>query len=407
MATTTLATVDSLLKEIYEKELRDQLQSDTIALKRIESSSEGVTHEVGGKYVTFPLRVRRNHGIGARAENTPLPVARSQGYAVARVRLTYLYGSAELTGQTMELAQTNEQAFVSALEQELQGLRQTLSKDMNRQMYGTHAGIIGTAVTGTTTTLVMPDNKAQYFEEGMILDIYDTSTAALHTNGPFTLTTITSDGTDTTITIDPPTSIAIAVGDTAHRTGSRNLETIGFQEIVNSSGTVYDVDPTVEPKWKSVVNSNSGTNRALSEGLMIKMIDDIRQKGGKTTVIFQSPGVRRAYFNLLVQQRRYTNTKEFEGGFNGLAFTTDNGEVPLVADWDCQPNRQYFINEKELKLYQEGDWSFMNRDGSNWQRKITSEGSFDAYTTMYYKYCQLGTHRRNSHGLLTDLTEAS
>jgi hypothetical protein len=408
MATTTLAVVDNILKEVYEPRIRDQLQSEVKTLKRLESSTEGITSEVGGKYVVFPIRTRRNHGIGARSENTPLPVPRSQKYASARVQLAYLYGAAELTGQSMELAEKNFQAFASVLQQELEGLKETLVKDTNRQTYGTSAGIIGTAVTGSTTTMVMLDASAQYYELGMILDIYDTSASTLHSGGPFEVTNITSDGTNTTVTISPGTSVAIAVGDTAHRWGSKDLETIGFQQIVSNTGTLYNIDPTVEPLWKSVVNSNAGTPRALSEGIMIKLADDIRKNGGKTTVIWTTPGVRRAYFNLLVQQRRFTDTKKFEGGFEGLAFTAgDGGEIPVMDDWDCQPNRMYFINEKELKVYREGDWAFMNRDGSNWQRKITAEGSFDAYSTMYFKYCQLGTHRRNSHGLLSDITEAN
>ena len=107
MATTTMATVDEILKEVYEKGINDQLQSDVIALKRIEKTSEGVTHEVGGKYVRFPIRVARNHGIGARIENEALPVPRTQTYADARVQLKYLYGALELTGQTFELASAN------------------------------------------------------------------------------------------------------------------------------------------------------------------------------------------------------------------------------------------------------------------------------------------------------------
>jgi hypothetical protein len=407
MATTTLATVDSLLKEIYEPQLRDQLQSDTITLKRIEQTSEGVDSQVGGKYVTFPIRTRRNHGIGARAENTVLPVAQSQKYASARVSLAYLYGAAELTGQTMELADKNFQAFASALQQELEGLRQTLAKDMNRQTYGTSAGILATATgAGSTTTFVTTDADAQYLEVGMQLDIFDTSAAGLMTGAPFEITSLVSAGGNTTVTYTGASGAATATGDTLHRFGSRNLETIGFKDIVLDTNTLYNINPATEPVWKSVVNANGGVNRALSEGLMIKVADDVRRNGGKTTVIFTTMGVRRAYFQLLVQQRRYTNTKEFAGGFNGLAFTTDWGEIPVVSDWDCQANRMYFLNEKEIKLYRESDWSFMNRDGSNWQRKITSAGSFDAYQTMMYKYCQLGTHRRNSHALLSDITEA-
>jgi hypothetical protein len=408
LATTTLATADAILKEVYEPGINDQLQSDVLTLKRIESTADGTNSDIGGKYTVFALRVRRNHGIGARAENTPLPVPRSQRYATARVNLTYLYGRAEITGPTMELAKTNPQAFLNVLEGELEGLRDTLSKDMNRQVYGTSAGIIGTAASGTTTTLVLTDANAQYFEVGMVLDFWDDSVGAFHTGGPHEVTDISSTGGNTTITFSPPTSVAIAVSDTAHRTGSRSLETIGFKEIVNNTGTLYNVNPSTEPVWKSVVNANGGTPRALSEGMMIKMCDDIRKNGGKTTVVWTTPGVRRAYFNLLVQQRRYNDTKEFAGGFKGLVFAAgEAGEIPVMADWDCQPNRLYFINEKELKVYKEGEWSFMDRDGSKWQRKITSEGDFDAYNTTLYSYRQLGTKKRNSHGLLDDITEAN
>lgn len=398
---TTMTVVTSILKEIYEDRLRDQLQSDTITLKRIQSTTEGVTNDVGGKYVAFPIRTRRNHGMGARNENEALPVAKSQKYAGARVSLAYLYGAVSLTGQTMELAKTNSQAFVSALEQELSGLRQGLAKDMNRQTYGTSLGALASVTADGANTVTV--DSLQYLELGMQIDVYDITGVT----PKFTNREITAINTSTNvITYDGADGTAVAT-DIVVRTGSVGRETIGFKQIVSATGTLYNVDPTVEPVWKSTVNSNGGTNRALSEGLMIKMVDDIRTLGGKTTVIFTSLGVRRAYFNLLSQQRRYNDTVEFEGGFKGLKFTTDNGDVPLVSDFDCQPNRAYFLNEKELKLYQEGDWSFMDRDGSMWQRIIDTSGRYDAYEAMMFKYCQLGTHRRNSHGLLSDLIEAS
>lgn len=397
---TTMTVVDNLLKEVYEDRLRDQLQSDLITLKRIQSSTEGITNEVGGKYVVFPIRTRRNHGIGARNENEALPNPKSQKYASARVRLAYLYGAASMTGQTMELADKNFQAFASALTQELEGLRQTLSKDINRQVYGSSAATLA-AVTADGANQVTVDT-VQYLEVGMQIDIWDVTLVTPKVQNR-EITVINS--ATNVITYDGADGTAVAT-DVVTRSSSQGKETIGFKQIVAATGTLYNIDPTVEPVWKSTVNSNGAVNRALSEGLMIKMIDDIRTLGGKTTVIFTSLGVRRSYFNLLVQQRRYTNTQKFEGGFNGLAFTTDNGDVPLISDYDCQPNRMYFMNEKELKLYQEGDWSFMNRDGSNWQRIIDSAGSYDAYQCMMFKYCQLGTHRRNSHGLLSDITES-
>jgi hypothetical protein len=343
--------------------------------------------------------------MGARNEMEALPVPRFQSYSAARVLLAYLYGGAQLSGQTIELADSNFQAFASALTQELDGLKQGLAKDFNRQLYGTSAGKLATAnAVGSTSTFVCSDAEALYLEIGMIVDIF-TSGDVLRTGGPFEITNIVSSAGTTTVTYTPVSGTATASGDYMTRTSSRNKEMIGLSQIVAATGILFNIDPATVPVWKSVVDSNAGTPRPLSEGLMIQLADNVRKNGGNTTLIISNLGVRRQYFNLLVQQRRYSNEREFEGGFRGLAFATDRGDIPLVVDLDCQWLRMYFINEKELKLYQEGDWSFMNRDGSNWQRVIDSTGSYDAYATTMYKYCQFGTHRRNSHGVLLDISE--
>jgi hypothetical protein len=406
VATTTLATVDNILKEVYEGSINDQLQSEITALKRIERSSEGVTHHVGGKYVRFPIRTKRNHGIGSRNEMEPLPVARTQGYEDAQVKLKYGYGAIELSGQTLELADSDFQTFAAGLDQEISGMKEGLQKDQARQVYGTNTGILATATGGSTTTMVVPDEWAMYVEIGMIVDVYNTTPATTSTGVAREVIDVESDGTNTTITFDAAVGATIATGYTLTRNLSRGKEVTGFQQIVSDSGTIYNIDPTATPIWKSTISGNAGTLRALSEGLMIETVDKIRRKGGgKPSVVFCSLGVRRAYFNLLVQQRRMTDTKEFTGGFSGLAFVTDQGEIPIMADVDCQPNRMYFLNEKEIKLYNAGDWSFMNRDGSNWQRKMDASGTYDAYFSHLYQYNEIGTHRRNSHALLSDIIE--
>lgn len=398
----TLTTVSAILKEIYEPQVREQLQNEAVALKRIEKSSEGVVSEVGGKYVTFPLHTRRNSGIGARNEMEALPSAGQQGYAAARISLRYLYGLVRLSGQTMELADKNYQAFASALDQEINGLTNDLRKDQNRQVYGDGSGAVATAATATVTTNTFPATTAMWAQLGMQVDIIDGTTLG---NATPTVKAsnrqITAINTgNNTITFDGA-AISTAVGDILVRTGNVNREWYGFGAIIKTSGVFQNVDPAVEPTWAALVDSNGGTNRALSEGLMILMADNIRANGGNVTAMFSNLGVRRAYFNLLSQQRRFTNTTEFDGGFKGLAFTTDQGDIPFVADIDAPKNRIYFVNEKEITLYRESDWSFMDRDGSKWQRVI----GYDAYEATMYQYSQMGTHRRNTHGLISDLTE--
>lgn len=392
----TLTTANNILKEIYEPRIREQLENWNKASKRIEQTSEGVTSEVGGKYVKFPTHVRRNQGIGARLELEQLPTAGNQGYAAAQVGLAYLYGAIQLSGQSMELANTNFQAFASVLDQEVNGIQTDLSRDFNRQTFGTSVGVLMSS-SGAYAVNTIATTNTQYMQVGMVVDIYDSTGVTLRATAR-NVTTVTP---NTSIIVDGAAITTGASGDIVVRTGSLNREIVGFAQIVSATGTLFNIDPTVEPTWKSVVNANGGTPRALSEGLMIKMADDIYTNGGNVTVIFTTLGVRRAYFNLLSQQRRFTDTKEFDGGFKGLTFTTDNGDIPVVTDIDCQPNRMYFMNEKEIKIYREGDWGFMNRDGSQWQRVI----NYDAYQATLFKYCNTGTHRRNSHGLLSDILE--
>lgn len=392
----TLATVSSLLKEVYEKDVQDQLNSDTVGMKRIEKTSEGVTNETGGRYVTFPIRTGRNSGIGARNENEALPAAGQQKTAAARVGLKYLYGAVRLTGQVISLADSNFQAFASALDEEMTGLKRDIAKDMNRQFYGSNTGVMAT-VTADGVNTVTVDNT-QYLEVGMMIDMF---AADLVTNRASNRQ-ITAINTVTKVVTYNGADVSVAgiAGDVVVRTGNISREITGLGAIVKDVNTLYNIDPTVEPVWKSVVVANAGANRALTEALMVQTVDAVRTNGGNTTVGLTSLGVRRAYFNLLKTDRRFVNTETFDGGFKGLAFTTDNGDIPIVVDVDAPESKIQFINEKSIKLYQEGDWSWMNRDGSNFQRVI----GFDAYEATMYKYCEIGTHRRNTHAVLADIT---
>lgn len=411
--TTTLTTATNILKEVYEPRVRDQLQSEVISISRLEKTSEGVeTNSLGGKYVRFGVRVKRNHGIGSRNEMEALPNPKTQDYRDAQLRLSYGYGAIQLSGQSFELADSNEQAFASLLDQEMEGIKEGLRKETNRQAYGTSQGVLAVAASGTTTTFVVSAATGlQYLEIGMFVDVYDATSTVVTpvlNNANIEITDINV----ATLTVTLGSTVtAVAVGDFLVRTGSHQKEPVGFEQIVaglattatalgNGAGALYNI---THGTWTGNMDTTAG---AISEGRMINMIDTIRTRGGRTTVGFCSLGVRRAYANLLEQQRRYVNTTKFTGGFSGIAFTTDYGEIPIVADFDCQAGRLYFLNEKELKIYRAADWSWMNRDGNMWQRLIDSSGEYDAYRARMFSYWQIGTHRRNSHGMMTSITEA-
>jgi len=403
----TLATIESYLKEVYQGRIREQLNDEIVALKRITRSGSGVTNEVGGKYVTFPIHTRRNSGIGSRFESEALPTPGQQGHAAARVGLKYAYGGVQLTGQAISLSDTDSKAFAKALDNEVEGLKNDLKKDMNRQVYGSGNGAIGVA-TGANTGATVPVADARLFQVGSVVD---TQTGTTVDNTGLVVASVSLAAGANTVTFTTTPATALAAADIIVRKGSGvaasgNRELTGLAAIVSDSGTLYNIDPTAEPEWKASVDSNSGTNRALSESLMINMVDSIRTKCGSTTLILQSLGVRRAYFNLLSQLRQTVNTQEFTGGFSGLAFTTDSGEIPVVADVDAPLNKQWFINEDALTYYRDEDWHFIDRDGSMWKQVRDASGDYDAYYARMVEYHELGTDRRNSHGVIEDITEA-
>ncbi len=403
----TLAAASAILKEIYEPDLRFQLEDRKILWKRLQSSSKGIESNVGGKYVVFPIHIGRNSGIGARLEMEDLPLAGQQKTAAGRVGLKYLYGSIQLTGQALALIESNYQAFISALELEQKGINRDLSKDMNRQIYGNGTGALATT-SATTALNTVTVSSLQYFGEDMMIDIWTAANLAANSTPKATSRRITAiDDVAGTITFDGA-PVTFTAGDVFTRAGNANREITGLGAIVAATGTLYNIDPTVVRQWKATVDSNGGTPRPLSESLLIKNVDAVFARGGQTSIMITSLGVRRAYFNLLSQQRKFVNTKEFTGGFEGLAFTTDNGEIGLLADTDSPLNTVWGLDESHLKIYREADWQYMDMDGNKWVRVPGSvSGTWkDAYAATQYMYTEVATDRRNAHFKIADVTEA-
>lgn len=390
----TLSTLNAITKEIYEPGIREQLNNEVPMLRRIEKTSRGTSSEVGGRYVTFPIHVSRNQGIGARNELEALPTAGQQGFNAARIGLKYLYGSVQLTGQTISLIDKNYQAFASGMDQEMEGIRKDLALDQNRQVWGDGTGRIGTvaSVQAAANTLVL--DRVDLFQINEVVDFVLANNTVSQV-----ARTVTAINLATKSVTFSGAAIAGAVGDYFVRTGNQGREWTGLNKIVGA-GALYNIDSANEPLWQSV-NVIQGSPTAVSEGQWTKEVDDIRIQGGKTTVIATSLGVRRAYANLLTSQRQFVNTKEFTGGFSGIAFVTDTGEIPVITDYMAPANTAWFLNEDALKLYRESDWGFMDMDGSKWQRVI----GFDAYSATLYQYSELGTDRRNTHGKITNIIE--
>lgn len=394
----TLATISAVTKEIYGPRIVDQLESETVLTKRIEKTSRGTVSEAGGKYVTFPIKVRRNQGLSYRNELEQLGAAGQQGYQSLRVPLRYGYGRVHLSGQSIELAKENYQAFASTITEEMDGLRDDIQKDTNRILWGNGLGVLATIDTngvGSVNTVSVGTNvdALHFIDLDMQIDILSADGATTRASNR-KVTVLNEAAGD--FTFDGAAVAGVLATDIIVRTGNYGREAQGLTSLVKSSGTLFNLSATTEPKWKSYEDNTGG---ALSESKMLAVCDRLRTNGGRPSVIMTDLGTRRAYFNLLSTQRRFTGTKTFEGGFSGLTFSYDE-DIPVVTDVDAPIGKMWFLREEDFTIYRRNPWKFDDMDGGVWK---WVQG-YDAYEAMMKQYWEFAISRRNTQAVMTGIT---
>ena len=394
-----LSTVTAITKQVYGPTIVNQLDDEIMLTKRMQKSSKGVETTVGGKYVTFPLKTRRNSGIGYRNEGEQLQSSGQQGWNSVRVPLRYGYGRVRLTGQVIELVDKDYQAFASAMEEEMGGLKNDLKKDTNRILWGNGVGVTATVdaiepIGETSISVGTGFEDVKHLDMDMKIDILTANGVTTKVSGAL-ITGI--DETTGDITISPGLDAATVAGDVIVRSGNYGREPHGLTSLVSdSTASLFNLSSTAEPTWTSPVDAVGG---ALSESRMIKMCDTLRQKGGRPSAIFSDLGTRRAYFNLLTTQRRFSGTKDFGGGFTGLTFAYDE-DIPVMTDVDAPAGKMWFLNEDTFKVYQSKDWHWEDQDGNVW-KWVTN---YDAFEALMKKYWEFALNRRNVNGVMTEIT---
>jgi hypothetical protein len=393
----TLTTLAPLLKEVYETGLTEQLNNDTKAYNRIKSNSKA-SAKWGGKYVNFPIHVARNSGIGSRNENEALPTAGYQDTREAMIPMKYHYAAVELTGQAIELADKDYQTFAATLDLEVSSIKKDVSKERNRMFFGNGSGARGVSAGGPTgQTLTLSD--ARQIDLNGVYDIMIGSTAVVRQ----TAVVVTNIDYVTKVVTFTGTLTGTIAGDILVRTGSYGREWTGLGAILSDTTVLHQIDPATVPVWKAEMKTGAG---AISELMMIRMADRIYTNGGKTSVIWTTLGVQRAYFSLLQSQKRFVNTTKFEGGFSGVAFqSASQGDIPMIPDIDAPAGTAAYVDEKSITLYNAEGYKFMDRSGSMWQQKRTAAGKFDVWEATLKEYSEMGTNRRNTHGMITGITE--
>ena len=418
----SLSTVDAILKDDY-KDFLDNLNEANFILSQIETRKDTVQ----GRIARHAVHLGRSSGVGARAENGTLPTAGNQAYATVPVPVRYVYGRIQLSGPTIRQAVSDRGAFIDALDAEMEGIKKDAMKDVNRQLWGTSNGVIAQCgTTSASTTVVLASTTGStalrqlFFDGGMVVDI---GTVAAPTTVASARTVTSVDETNKTIAISGAAvttssshfifrSGAGGASSNTGQPGDGQVELTGLQTIVDDSAILHTINPSTQPKWKAYVNSNSGTNRSITESLITGSIMKVLTNSGKKpSLLVSAEGVNLAISNLLLSLKRNMEQTQLKGGYAGIQFYSpsvsgkgDEAPTALYADFDCPNNRLYGINPEVLVYHQVGDgFQFMDLDGAVMNRKP----DLDAYEATLYMYGELACKQRNAHFVIKDITEVT
>jgi hypothetical protein len=406
-----IAAVEDVLLDVYvSTNLESQIQEEVQLLEFFDEVTE-YTDSVGLQ-ASVPLKVGRTGGIGARAIGQELQLADHQKKAKATYTYKNLYVQAKVEGPVVARMKTDRQSVVREIDDEISGSLEDFNRDLCRQLHGFGDAALTTAglpvMASPSTTVLLGTGNYHLIERGFLwagmrLDIGSLVDVDLDASG-VQITSVTDNPAAPAIVLDTAVTVTASSHLFIHDNAKDNVsnEINGLGTIVADDTEIGGIDPTDAGSeyWKAVVEDNGGTNRALSLALMNDTNRGVRQRGGKVSDVLGSLGMQQAYYNLLQSQVRFNgDTGLAAGGVEGPKFNN----VTFHGDPDALPNRIYFLVKKALQMYSAGPVAWQNQTtGGN---ILAWSQNYDAFVARAAKYCQVGTNRRRSLGLLADITE--
>lgn len=397
----TIAALDPVLKDLYGPAVIDQLNNEIAVFQLLDVTSENLV----GRDIILGLHTSRSGGVGARDEGDNLPSASAQAYQKAIFNLKYLYGRGQVTGPAIVRTRDQIGSMVSALRDEMTRIRDDLLLDTARQTYGDGSATVATTAvnTGVTTLVLQSDEPIRkgYLYINQVVDI-GTAGNPVSVASAVTITDVNLAGPSITISGGNVTTAAgniVSIAGSRRTSDGSSKEMDGLQNLVSATTTVGGINPASAGNsyWKSLVDS-SGT---LSLDNLRKNTNQVRVAGGQVGLMLTSFGVQRQTYNLFTSNIRFVgeDVTKLRGGFQSLSFDG----YPLVADRLAPFGKVFMLDKRFLKLYAAMDWQFLDQDGHALKWVIGK----DAYEFALARYANFGITRRNTHLLMTGITDAT
>lgn len=392
----TMSTFSDALKIVYQDVVAEQINIGTGALYgKIEQTTKNIE---GGLKVVKSVPYGLNGGAGAFSEggSNNIPNPGGNKHKTFESTLKNLAATISLTDKAIKASKSNRAAFVSALEDEMNGAMKAAKFSVGSGIMLPSTGV--RAICGATTASVtVVVDSVQYLMEGMTIDIVATADGTAVSNGTGRRIAAVNRAANT-IVLEGSATVTTTSSHCVVEQKSYNNNVTGMADIFAQSGSLYGLSKTTYPWLKPDVST--GTDVEISDGVIIKKVIDINNNsGGKTDLITCHPEVYVAYYNYLEATKRNVNTTVLSGGFESLSIQGPNGKVPITSDKFEKARTMRLLDTTQFNLHQLEDWSWMDNDGSILKWVSNS----DAWIAVLVKYCELICNHPGAQGAIEQI----
>lgn len=406
MATQTLSAADAILKDMYVGPIVEQLNKKTYMLDQIERDSEHIDHT--GRRAVIPLHTGRNRGRGARGSGGTLPNAGRQGYADAIIKLTYQYTGIEIDDAAIEASKTNEGAFVNLLQGETKGAAEDMKKDMNRQIFGSGDGLLGTLKATAEESKTLELDTVQYIAVGDPVDVLVKATGEKSEGVEAVTVTKREGGATKKIELSEKVKKATTAYG-VYIQGSRANETNGLRNIsATTNRTLHEINSATAGNefWNPVVIEvgEASTPSVAGESSFEILADRVGFSGnGEVGTFLTSRGVRRRLADQYQSQKRYNDAQavNIHGGYSAIMVN----EIPVIADDDAPTGIVFGVEKDSFRWVEQAGPGWMegpdSKGGIFHLKDGATPGSKVATYQAWFKwYCNLANIAPNRTGAL-------
>jgi len=416
MAGANVAALAYLTKTVYE-DPANQIDTATVlnTLCAKAKSKENLT----GNLQQFPVRIAYSEATAFQPDGGSLPTPGVRSGALSQVYPMYMYGTVQVSGPAADQIRQGDGAYVSLLQDELDGMMENLALEKNRALFNDGSGAMGqvgsTGGSGPYTITLSAGTNPYVFRQNMSLTAYTQRTGgSQRVGGPMIVQNVDyGNGILTVNTLCTSLSandyLFNANSAFNSNSGAAFLEPMGLLGIVDDGTfvpTLQGLARSSYPIWKAQTWGTWGGSSALSLAQIRQAFSRNGAMGGKVDYMISTPGVRDAYVALIEPDRRYVDTEDIDGGFNAVAYTNAGRKVLWVVDKDGPRGVLFGITLEQLENFEWRRLDWDDRSGDIWKQGLTGSGSYsDAYWAMAKAYWQFGTRRCNSHFRIAGIQE--